>query len=419
MNPSLTFQLFFFLLTSFLMLSGPANAETDYYEPIDSRLRSRPDAVELAVDQLLRTQFDSGFFPYDFNFTNGEYTSMEDISGVNLVRQTGAIFSVANVIEQNRNEEIEQAIGRFLAMTAQESIPISKGFIQGLLESSGLYNRWQIWKPLRKPLYKAGLLFTDEGPSLLVTTGKDYERAYPGATALTLIAAIKYRNTTGDHQFDAEIIHWKDGLLELMVDGRGFREAPHYLSESEYVNGEAWLALAQYINSFPDDAETRSVIYELEDYYFNEYSLRPRIRFYSWGMMAINARYNTSHDVRYINFAREMTEWFFSAEENYAHPDFNSCALIEGVATFVNLMHMSGQPPDELTGSAQNYVDQEIAHIKQLQIDDNFLTRLNLDEKYHSEASQFIGGFILSKESPLMQVDLTGHCINALLLSNN
>ncbi len=370
-----------------------------------------------AVAQLLRNQTEAGLFPYDFDFSNGKSTSMDDISGVNLVRQSCALFALAVYLEHTRDPSTEKAIVRFLQMAARQSVPISKGYVQRTLEFTGLYNRWQLWRPLREPLYKSGLLFSTEGPGKLVTAHQDYERALPGATALTLFAALKYRNITGDARFDTDIRHWKEGLQALMVAGRGVREAPHYLSESPYVNGQTWLAFAAYQAVFPDDPEIHTTLMKFEDYLLQRHRQHPDKLFYSWGMMGLKVRLDSTGDKRYYDFAVAMSEWLFAEERNLAHSGTNSCATIEGVATFANIMTDRKLSQHALTQAANQYLSREMAFNRQLQIDEQFESQ-DFRHAYSEETARYQGAFILSMEHPLMQVDLTAHCLNALLLTD-
>ena len=301
---------------------------------------------------------------------------------------------------------------------SEQSVPIGKGYIQRVFETTGLYNRWQIWRPLREPLYQSGLLFTTEGPGKLITIHQDYERALPGATALSLFAALKYRKVTGDKRFDADIHSWKDGLLALMVDGRGVREAPHYLSESPYVNGQTWLAFAEYRSSFPEDPEITTILADFEPYLFQRYQQQPDRLFYSWGMMGLKVRLDTSGDPRYTDFAVAMSEWLFATEERLPSPGLNSCATIEGIATFVNLMNEQKLESHVLTQTANRYVAREMEFNRQLQINEQLAGSLAGLQAHPKEATRFHGAFILSQEYPLMEVDLTAHCLNALLLTD-
>ncbi len=236
-----------------------------------------------AAGQLVRSQLPTGFFPYDFNFSTGAQSAMEPMEGFNLVRQTGAAFGLAEYHLAFPQKHTQHALENFLQQVSAYSLPIGKSLPQQLLEKSGLYNRWQLWRPLRKPLYAAGLLFSKNGDGKVVAVDGDYERAWSGATALSLLAAVKYYSGTGDTQFNDDIQFWKNGLYALHVPGRGFREAPHYLTESAYVNGEAWLALAEYLRVFPEDLEARSFLQALDNYLIEQYGGKANSAFLQLG----------------------------------------------------------------------------------------------------------------------------------------
>lgn len=380
----------------------------------DTDPRSDLLRVEAAVKQLVRTQLPSGLFPYDYNFKNGAVTGMDTIDGINLVRQTGAIFAVSEYVATYGNTSSIPVLIKFLEKVQAESLPISKGFIQRRLEQFGLYNRWQLWQSWRAPLYRLGLLFETEGEAKLVALYQDYELAWPGATALSLITALRYRAVTGDRRFDPIVHAWKDGLLALWVPGRGLREAPHYLSESPYVNGEAWLALAEYVRIFPEEDSVRNMLVEFEEYLFNRYS-EHNSRFYHWGSMAAAVRAVTSNERKYTDFLYRLSLNYMNEDGSKAPRRGNSCASLEGLTTFIGTMQQLDRGQDPLVSRTREFVSRAMVNNRALQIDEDFIAN-RADQAHHREAlNRHRGAFVESPEQPLMQVDYTGHCINAML----
>ena len=181
--------------------------------------------IRIAANQFVSTQLSSGLFPYDFNFSSGKITPMINITGVNLVRQTSAAFTLSGYLTHFKSVPVEESLKLFLQQSSSRSLPISKGNLQSILEWSGFYKRWQIWTLFRQPLDNLGLLYNTSGNALLVSVDNDYERAWPGSTALTLYSALQYFSVTGDTRFNEAIHRWKEGLLALKVPGRGFRHA--------------------------------------------------------------------------------------------------------------------------------------------------------------------------------------------------
>jgi hypothetical protein len=371
--------------------------------------------VHSAAGVLIRTQLPSGFFPYDFNFSTGAQSDMAHMEGFNLVRQTGAAFSLAEYHSAFPDKDSQYALEKFLRQVSNSSLPIGKGATQQLLENSGLYNRWQLWRPLRNPLYRAGLLFSKRGDGKVVAVDGDYERAWSGATALSLLTAVKYYSETGNKQFNDDIQFWKTGLYALHVTGRGFREAPHYLTESAYVNGEAWLALAEYLRVFPDDVEARNFLQKLDNYLIEKYGGEANNHFYSWGTMAAAVRARDVGDPKFLDFVVKLAALNLDEKEKKPTENANSCASVEGLVTFVDLMGEQGRNNEATATRSARLMEQLMEVNNDLQLGARSAEILQIDEKYLSKLNDYEGAFILSLQEPLMQVDLTQHCLNALL----
>ena len=374
-----------------------------------------------AVAQLVRTQLPSGFFPYDFNFSTGDQSDMNNMDGANLVRQTGTAWSVSQYLAVSPRDVTRHSLEYFLKRTSDDSISIGKGTLQKLLERVGLYNRWQLWRPLREPLNALGMLYSKEGKGQLVSTVGDYERALPGATALSLLTAINYLHDTGDTQFNPVIEGWTNGLIALSVPGRGFREAPHYLTESAYVNGQAWLALGKYVESFPADKGTLVFLEQLDDYLLKTYSEKPNRLFYSWGIMAASVREKSTRDPRLVAFMIQLTTLYLEKEnkpikeEKKPLEETNSCASVEGLATFVGTMKAQGRENEPIVLQVVDTIKRLMTVNRKLQIGDHPTGNLNVEAKFSSKLHDYRGAFLLSLQDPLMQIDLTAHCISALV----
>jgi len=367
-----------------------------------------------AAAQLIRSQLPSGFFPYDFNFATGEESDMESISGENLVRQSGAAFGLSEYLLGQDSQEVRAALAKFLSQSADRSLPISRGWLQAILEGIGLYNRWQLWETLRTPLNELGLLYSPDGNARLVAVHDSYELALPGATAFTLLAALNYRQATGDRQFDDEILAWREGLRVLKVPRRGFREAPHYLSESTYANGESWLAFATYARAFPEDESTTRLVQELDSYMMAKYGDEHNPRFYHWGTMAAAVRWETTQDTRFYNFLHKLTQSMLQ-RVGASFPKANSCASIEGLATY--LAAMKDSPPDTKLqrAGAREFIYRAMWANRKLQLDENSAVDLDIDQQYRPQLQAYSGAFVRSPKEPIMQVDYTQHCLSALL----
>jgi hypothetical protein len=369
-----------------------------------------------AATQLINSQLSSGYFPYDYSFVDGSQSSMDPMEGFNLVRQAAAAFGLAQYHAAFQSDESRSAVERFLHTAEKHSLSIGKASLQDFLEQKGVYNRWQLWGPLRQPLYAAGLLFAREGRGQVLSVAGDYELAWTGATALSLLTAVSYYRATGDPRFNSAIEHWKKGLLALHVRGRGFRVAPHYMSETAYFNGESWLALAEYTAVFPQDADTAEILNHIDDYMIDRYGGKPDKYFYTWGTMAAAARANSTQNPRFVDFAMRLARDLLKEPEIVAIEGDNSCDLVEGLATFVVLMRKLGRKDDPLLSVARNTIATLMTTNRQLQVEDSSSLAWSVPPQQIPALDHYQGAFVLSFNEPIMRIDLTMHCLNAALL---
>ena len=376
-----------------------------------------PARMQMAAEQLLRTQLPSGLFPYDIDFVSGAAEDMNDMSGLNIVRQADALFALVQYLEASDSPRVRESVARALRAFAGRSLPIGKGVAQSVLEDLRVYNRWQLWGPLRRPLNYVGLLYAAKGEGTLISANGNYERAWPGATALALVSELSYRALTADESFADARRGWLRGLLALRVPGRGFREAPHYLSESSYVNGEAWLALAEYAAAFPGDHEIAGTLSELDDYLTRSYAARPTLLFFHWGVMAAAVRAQTTGDPRFLKFIRDQTEWVLAKQERLVTEHDNTCAWIEGLATAFRVLWPNQSENDPLKGRTHRWIQIMTEHNLDLQIlpgQDSVLLANGVAVR-SPWLRMYEGAFRVSSDAAKMQVDETGHCLSALI----
>ena len=384
---------------------------------LPDRAAGDPARMQMAAEQLVRTQLPSGLFPYDIDFATGAAEDMDDMSGMNIVRQSGALFALAQYLEASDNPRLRESIARALRAFADRSLPIGKGAAQSVLENLRVYNRWRVWGSLRGPLDFLGLLYSAKGGGMLVSANGTYERAWPGATALAILSELGYRAAAADESFAKARRGWLAGLLALRVPGRGFREAPHYLSESGYVNGEAWLALAEYARAFPGDREIAESLSDLDDYLMTRYSAQPTLQFYHWGVMAASVRAQTTGDPRFLKFIRDQTGWVLETQGSLLEEHGNTCAWVEGLATAFRMLWRDRTENDPLMARARHWIDVIMAHNLGLQIlpgQDSILLRSGVAIR-SQRLPALAGAFLLSSDGAKMQVDATAHCLSALI----
>ena len=401
------------LLSAFELFYAPNVGSQEHLE----RLSDIPARTQIAAEQLVRTQLPSGVFPYDIDFVTGAAEDMNDMSGLNIVRQAEALFALVQYLGASDSPRMRESIARVLRAFAGRSLQIGKGETQSVLENMRVYNRWQLWDLLRRPLDYVGLLYVAKGEGTLISANGSYERAWPGATALALISELNYRALTADESFADARRGWLRGLLALRVPGRGFREAPHYLGEAGYVNGEAWLALAEYAGAFPDDHEIVGTLSELDDYLTLSYTARPTLQFYHWGVMAAAVRAQTTGDPRFLKFIRDQTEWVLAKQEGLLADHDNTCAPLEGLATAFRVLWRNQDENDPLKDRTGRWIQVMTAHNMGLQILPGQDTILLANGVAVSSPwlPMYEGAFRTSSDDAKMKVDGTGHCLSALL----
>ena len=408
--PKLFVAVFCGALLTLLACLGAAQANTE------SRL-SNQERIALAAGYFHRSQLPSGLFPYDLNFATGVAADMSDMDGMNIVRQAAAGFALSEYYAAHPSRDIHNTLSRLLSALANRSLPISRGTIQSALEEVGLYNRWQLWHHAREPLNAMGLLYSTEGPGELVSANGTYERAWPGATALALLAELNYSATSGDNQF-ADMRHrWAEGLAALHVPDRGIREAPHYVSESPLVNGETWLALAMYAHRHPEIKGTHNILSELETYVLKRYTDKPVVLFYHWGAMAAAERARITGERRFTDFLTEQTALFLGATENEVPSHENRCWRVEGLASFLLALANVRIDAQQIAERVRERIHRTMGLALNLQLrPSQKIIELSDGTRVSSgKISEAAGAFLTSSDSAAIRVDITGHCLSALL----
>jgi len=392
-------------------LGTAASRERPAPAPLDDQAR-----MGITADYLGRAQLPSGLFPYDYDFATGLAEDMSDVSGLNIVRQALAVFGLVQYLQLHDSRQVRETVARALQAFAERSLPIGKGRVQSLLEHAGAYNRWRLWNVLRAPLDSAGLLYVPGGQGALVSGNGSYERAWPGATALALVSELWYRRLTNDARFAPASERWAHGLVAMHVPDRGLREAPHYLSESPYVNGEAWLALVEYSLAFPNDHSVARTLSELEEYLIRRYRGAPSLHFYHWGAMAAARRWETTREPRLFGFIREQADWYLQQVAPRTGEPGNSCVAVEGLSTAYRVLRTELDEQDPLMVKLRTQIERSMTHNRALQIQpgqESF--KLATGVEVHSPLFALnAGAFMASSAQARVQIDWAGHCLSAL-----
>ena len=159
-----------------------------------------------------------------------------------------------------------------------------------------------------------------------------------------------------------------NGLLSLGIPGGGFRQDPLSIDDSDYDNGEGWLALAVYCDMHRDDLRAASALSDLDDALIRRYSENPSVTFLGWGGMAAAQRYRTTHDPKFLAYLRRQGDNFVERFQDRFSADGNNCAVMEGLATTLAALKASGEKDTDRVREMNDWLSGEIAKLLKLQI---------------------------------------------------
>ena len=332
-----------------------------------ARLRS---AIDLSAAFLVRSQTKTGLFEYDVVLRTGRPSGQN-----NIVRQVGAGFALAEYLSGAQSPEAQEAVRKLLS---------------SLRRLSSAHRRRDRW---------------------LVTANGNLRTARTGATALALLIEILYYRASGDGQFEASRQAWLEGLLALRTRRGGFRKTPYQWQESPYFNGEAWLALAHYADTFEDE-EVGQALNALDSYLMTTYGRKPDVGFYHWGVMAAAIRHRTTGDDRFVRFVEQQTEAYLRVLRPEVKPAANTCYALEGLATASALLsshatHSAVLPPLLERIEADSEKNLALQYIGEPGSGGAQLRRLN--------PVRHKGLFLAGTKQGIARIDHTQHCLSAFL----
>lgn len=374
--------------------------------------------IDLAVNRWLAVQEPSGFMPYGFDFLKDEEAEPTIQSAANLTRQTGTAAVLADYYSLTKDQRIRPVIKRLLEAFGRYSMPIGKSRMQTLVEKTHLlsmpYGRYKINAALKR----LGLLYETTGPGKVLSPTADYSKAYTGAVAFALLTELRYFQTSGDTGFADLRNAWLEGLIGLRIPGDGFRKFPTSIDATPYFDGEAWLALAEYHRAFPQERRVSELLYDLDNALIEKYGGEFKNEFFHWGTMAAAARFADTKEKTFLDFIKHQTRTFLDRRDG--HPDNNNhCASVEGVADAAGALLSAGEGDSELAGRARRWLEAEMQKAEQLQI------RPGQKELVFSNArisaprmQEFSGSFRSGIYAANTQVDLTAHCVSAMVKLN-
>jgi hypothetical protein len=375
-----------------------------------------PAIMRLTADYWIASELD-GFLPYGYDFLADKPLEPGRMSAPNLVRQAATAFAVARYYEFSRDDRLRAPLGRALSALNAKSIPIGKGKVQRALESTRILSlpvaRWK----LQTALDRVGLLYQSSGDGKVPSARGDYLDAFAGGGALALLSELAYASASGDESFAAARRAWLEGLLALRIPGGGFRHAPALIDDTDYDNGEGWLALAVYVDRHPDDPQVAAELADLDKVMIARYAEAPTMAFFGWGAMSAAQRFVTTHDPRFLAYLRRQGELFVERLAPKALPEDNNCAPLEGVAAMLGVLVASGDRDSRRVRDLQSWASREIGKLPRLQIQPG-QEGMTLGGEAYLRAPQmasFAGGFVWNLYEPTARVDAAGHCLSAMV----
>jgi hypothetical protein len=348
------------------------------------------EIISDAVGWIQNSQEEDGHFKYEYSVLNDVY-SEDDL----MVRQTGVLHILGEVLERDRgkNFDLKDNMEKALSFFEENS-------------AFGEMNGYRFRCVLR----------TSKICSL-------------GGTALTLIGILDLIDVYPElgTKYSKQISDYLNFILAMKKPGEGFRGWYYYdtsqsEAESDYSNGEAFLALARY---FEDNAhmstmrikEVKDVIDESFDYFEMRYGQNPNFNFYLWGMAAIKELSKFEPNQRYFDFVSDYTEWRMNSYKNRRDSILNYCAYFEGVISAYSVLE-----PD-LNEYAKNYYLEEInywlSRSQKLQVDNSGYVDLvfggNETRMKVLDTEKAKGGFLTALNDPVQRIDYTQHCLSSYL----
>jgi hypothetical protein len=401
------------------MMAAPLAIAAACHAPATFAAADTPDIpaiMRLTVDRWVATQAE-GLLPYGFDFMADTAIEPNRLSASNLIRQTGAAFALARYYEYTKDARLGEPLRNALSAFDRHSLPIRKGSLQRAVEGTRALSlpvgRWK----LQRALDRFGLLYEASGSGKVVSPDGKYEYALAGTVALALLTETIYARASGDESFATLRAAWLEGLLSLRIPGGGFRQHPLSIDDTDYDNGEGWLALAVYVDAHRDDRDAAQALADVDDALMRRYAEDPSVYFVGWGNMAIAQRYATTRDARFLRYLQRQADLFFERYEDRYNANDNNCAAMEGLAAALAGLKAGGETDTRRVRGLREWLLDEVRKLPKLQIQPDQRGLKLGGEAYLSapRMSEYAGAFLSGIYQPLTRVDAAGHCLSAMV----
>jgi hypothetical protein len=131
--------------------------------------------------------------------------------------------------------------------------------------------------------------------------------------------------------------------------------------------------------------------------------------------MAAVLRASQMDSERLDAFIQELVPSYLEQKEQQSVSDQNSCASVEGLASYIAYMNERNRGDDSLAIRSRDLASRLMKTNRRLQITPDFARTLPGGTAYPRVLERYQGAYVRYLQEPLMQVDYTQHCHNALL----
>lgn len=342
-------------------------------------------SIDAGVDWLIHAQEENGHFAYEYLPFEDSYANDD-----NIVRQTGALFILAEVVrgdtkgDTKTNTAIEKAIAYFESLSPEHMYEDTEVRCITKSESS------KICKLGATSLALTALLgYVEVYPE----KAKEYEDLIEG-----YVSFIKAAKKNGS------------GFRDQYTVGTGFKGE----TESSFSNGEALLALVRYYQ-YDQNKDVKDMIDETFEY------LRPQAfdtALYLWIMAALKDMHVLWPNEAYVSYTKDFTQWRIKGMHSARGTQHNYCAAAEGLVSAYSVLEGNSSDADQQ--KLRKEIDFWNNKNLSLQIQEEDVLVLTKEDgtfvfKKVTDMKQSRGGFLTGHDMPTQRIDFTQHCLSTQL----
>lgn len=385
-------------------------------DPVALEERVAPEnRAALTARWFIAAQLPSGLFDFDMDFLAGRGFAAgdNDISRTTfIVRQAGATYALAKYYAATRDPALRGRLAAALAALGRQAVHIDRPWSQRAVEWTGILSFPVLRVSLARGLNALGLLYTEGGPGLLLAYDGRPGTAWTGGTALALAAELTYARASGDQGFATLRAGWLAGMMMRRIPGGGFRDFLRSITADPYTDGESWLALS--LLALADKAAVPEALAEIDAHMMRQYGEAAPEGFFHYGLMTARRRFAATGNPAFVAFALRLLRQQLARPID---PGENTCPLAEGFAAGLGLLREAKYADPAMVAAVRARAEAEIENNRPLQISPG-QARIMLGGGAVLTAPEIAanaGAWMLGRHQPSIRVDMTGHCLSALV----